>query len=192
MTICSSVANPYQPRSGSPRFIRPKVTQGAKPSLFEFVEANTSEPLLSQRFHDAVHRLARESAKPAEMLVLIAYVHSCRTPISMDMIIAYWRDDSLHWRELYDLVAKAGRIVMEYEGFLADEEQDYFAAHSQYVAEAVLNAASPKLLKKLLTRLHDNVSPYRICHYDIFRRRAYESGLFERAFPEWDGRPRLV
>ncbi len=169
----------------SSRFVRPEVTSGIRPSLFEFVQNNITEPKLIIRFREALRRLRRTSPRLAEMLLLVSYVHACRTPVSMDMAIAYWRGKISDYKEIYDLVRDAGSLLTEYEGDLADEPQDYFAARSLLAAEAILEAARPNELRAMLLRFHANVSPMRICHYHIFRRRAYDHKLIGPAFCGW-------
>lgn len=100
------------------------------------------------------------------------------------MAIAYWRDELDDWQDLYEMVSQVGSILSEYEGDLREDAQDYFAARSQVVAEAALRAAGGGRLKRMLLRFHNNIAPVRVCRYDIFRRRAFASDLFLRAFPE--------
>ena len=165
--------------------LHPPVTRGTLPSLLEFVEANIVEPALRFRLAHALRELRRSSPDIAEMLLFAAYVHSCRTAVSMDMIIAYWRDSNRSYEDLYTLIRDVGKMITEYEGELANEPQDYFTARSLIVAETVLDAADDWALGRMLKRFHENIGTYRICHYRIFQRQAYDSRLFGRAFPNW-------
>lgn len=167
-------------------FVRPHVAEGHKPSLFEFIQANTLTPRLEVRLKEALSRLSRESPYAAEALLLVAYVHSCRTPVSLDMALSYWHDDGLDYKSVLSLLKNVGGIVTEYEGDLADEPQDYFAARSELFADAILKASAPESLAKLLSKFHRNVSPSRVCHYNLFKRNAYDARMFERAFPDFN------
>jgi tetratricopeptide (TPR) repeat protein len=164
---------------------RPEVTVGVRPSLLEFVQENTVGPTLLERIEHALRGLRGTSPQLAEMLLFVAYIHACRTPVSMDMALAYWRGSIRDYRQIYDLVHRVGALITEYEGDLADEPQDYFAARSIIAAESILDAADDGSLRRMLLRFHNNISPLRICHYNTFKRHAYANELFVRAFPSW-------
>lgn len=179
-------------RSTIPEAIRksalalPETSEGIRPSLFEFVQANVRAPTLHERFRRALQDLQRSSPQLAEMLLLSAYVHSCRTPLSMDMAIGYWHGRIKSYDDVYKLIRDVGALLSEYEGDLAEGDQDHFAARSVIAAEAVLSAASREQLADLLRTFHSNLSPARITAYYVFKRRCYDSRLFLRAFSDTD------
>ena len=86
------------------------------PPCFEFVQANITEPAIRERFEEAMRTLRGKSSDLSEMLLFVAYVHACRTPVSMDMALAYWRDAITDFSKVYDLFHKVGALVTEYEG----------------------------------------------------------------------------
>jgi tetratricopeptide (TPR) repeat protein len=171
---------PMDIRRPSPRILN--VSQGVRPSLFEFIQANVQGPTLRARMEKALERIQKADALLAEMLLLVSYVHSCRTPLSMDMAIGYWSGRIDTHDQIYSQIKGAGALLNEYEGDLADGDQDYFAARSVLAAECVMNAASGSQLGAMLTRFHTNISHTRITAYYVFKRRAYDSKLFGRAF----------
>jgi len=160
------------------------VSRGVRPSLFEFVQGNVMGPTLRQRMEEALKSLDESDPVLAEMLLLAAYVHFCRTPLSMDMTIGYWSSRISTHEEIYAQIKAVGALLSEYEGDLADTDQDYFAARSLLAAESVMAAASGRRLGTMLSRFHANVSHTRIVAYYVFKRRAYDSKLFGRAFPD--------
>jgi hypothetical protein len=160
------------------------VSKGVRPSLFEFVQANVDGPTVRERMREALATLEKSDPLLAEMLLLAAYVHSCRTPLSMDMAIGYWSDRIPGHDEIYALITGVGALLSEYEGELTETNQDYFAARSVLVAESVVASASGARLGALLTTFHRNVSHARIAAYYVFKRRAYDSKLFGRAFAD--------
>jgi len=83
-------------------------------------------------------------------------------------------------------VQRIGATIAEYEGILASNEQDYFAARSTLVADAVIEASSADSLRSMLIKFHKNLSVYSICRYDIFARRGYENALILKAFEDWE------
>jgi len=165
----------------------PEVTPGVQPSLYEFIEVNVSGPTLEERFRKAIREMRGKDADLLEMLLLVSYVHSCRTPVSMDMALAYWRGRIPSYKGIYALMEDAGKLVHEYYGSLADEAQDYYMARSVMVANTVLEAADRESFRSMLTTFHKNVSLTRICHYEVFRRRAFDARrVARRAFSRWE------
>jgi len=170
----------------SREFRMPEVSSGMKPSLFEFIEENVATPSLADRFKGAMRDLARDDPDLAEMLLLVSYVHSCRTALSMDMALAYWRGRIAGFRAIYTMMEDAGRLIDEYYGDLAEEPQDYYVARSVMVADAVVDATNREAFREMLLTFHKNVSPSRVCHYEVFRRRAYDATrVAKRAFLNW-------
>lgn len=171
-----------------PQFRSPEdLTEGVAPSLYEFTQANVVGRPLAERLLDAIRDLREQDQDLAELLLVACYVHYCRTVLSMDTIVAYFGRRVEDYREIYAMVARVGELLHEYEGDLTEGPQDYFAARSTAVAEAVLLEGSfPSLLRAVLTAFHHQVSPVRIAAHNTFRRKAYDSHLFQRAFLDTD------
>jgi tetratricopeptide (TPR) repeat protein len=163
-------------------FVRPETSMGVQPSIFEFIQANVVGPTLRVRFEAALRDLRKSEPDLADMLLLASYVHSCRTPLSMDMALGYWGAQIASYESVYELIKRAGAILNEYEGDLAKDDQDYFAARSVLAAESVLAAASGSDLRSMLLHFYDNISQIRIVGYHIFKRRAFDASLFAKAF----------
>lgn len=172
------------PRLRRPNILWPdSMAEGVSPSLFEFTETNITSSPLAERVVDAVRELNETDPELSELLLVACYVHYCRTPLAMDTIIAYFGSRISDYRELYEMIRRVGELLHEYDGGFAIERQDYFAARSIIVAESVLLEGSfPSMLKQVLTNFHRNVSPVRVAGHHIFRRRAFDSRLFLRAF----------
>ncbi len=160
--------------------------RGVRPSLFELIECNIRLPALSQRYQAVLQQLAREDQRLLQFLLLCSYVHSCGTPISMDMLLAFFRGTVAHYSEVYEMRDKLGKIVTDYLGDLDDGVQDYYSPRSTLVAEAVICQAGAADLKKVVTCFHERISPYRIHRFDVFRRRAYDANLMRRVFDDWE------
>ncbi len=117
---------------------------------------------------------------------MCCYVHSCRTPVSLDMVWAFCREDIAGWRDVYRYVDKLGSLVTEYDGSFVDSVQDHFTPRSTIVADAVMRGVAPAGLKRVLLHFHRAVSPLRICRYDVFKRKAYDAKVAYRAFADTD------
>jgi tetratricopeptide (TPR) repeat protein len=169
----------------SPYAKSPELAPGRQASLFDVIEANITRPTLNTRFRSVLVQIEQQDIRLLDILLAGCYTHSCRTVMSMDMLIAFLRDVETDYRKIYEMCRNLGSMITEYYGPLADEEQDYWTPHSTLMAEAVLNQASPESLRRILIRFHKNVSPYRIPRYDVFRKLAYNANLFVKAFPDW-------
>ncbi len=163
----------------------PTMETGIPPSLYEIVEANMVRPTLRKRFGTVLDQLERESYSLHDFFVMCCYVHSCRTPVSYDMAYAFLRDEATSWEYIYDVCEQLGALVSEYCGVFVDSEQDYFIPRSALVSDAVMHEASQTGLKRTIVRFHREVSPYRICNYYNFKKRAYDKDIMTRAFPDW-------
>ncbi|MDT7541783.1 MAG: hypothetical protein QOE33_1687 [Acidobacteriota bacterium] len=159
-----------------------------QPSLFDIIERNLAGSTLKQRFRSVLSQLAKEDAVLRDLLLMISYVHKCRVPTSMDMLFAFLRNVSNDYSEINSMLKRLGSVVAEYGGRFEfpekDLDQDYYVPRSTLVGEAVVSSASGPELKRVLTDFHNNISPYRIPRYDIFRRYAYDYLLIARAFPK--------
>ena len=170
----------------SSAFNLPRVSSGVDPSLFEIIEANVTRPSLKSRFASVLKELLRRDRDLHDLLVMLSYVYQCRVPVSMDMLFAYLREVTNDWREIYAMCDRLGAMIADYGGNLVFiEQQDYFVPRSTAVAEAVMENVYSNHMRKMLIRFHENVSPYRICRYDIFRRSAYDHKVFRKAFSNW-------
>ena len=71
----------------------PHTPEGTLPSLFEFIELNTNRvlPELRIRFRSLLQQIEKDNQTLHDLLVMIAYVHSCRTAVSYDMALAFLR-----------------------------------------------------------------------------------------------------
>ncbi|MDB6056464.1 MAG: hypothetical protein JWO95_308, partial [Verrucomicrobiales bacterium] len=156
-----------------------------RPSLFEVIEANVNQPNLKRRFKRVLSELATSDGRLLDMLIMLCYVFSCRTPVSMDMLIAFCRNETPDWKEVASLRLRLGSMITEYFGEHAAADQDYFCPRSSHVAEAVLDVVPSIDLRRVLEQFHQEVSAARTCRFDLFRRKAFSADLFSKAFPDW-------
>ena len=129
-----------------------------------------------------------EDKEAAEVFLMVCYVHSCGVPCSFDMIYSFLGDDCYTWKDMYDIVDRAGKLIKQ----LSDEEiynlsdyiQDYYFCRSQYLAEQIISSIpeGSELLKKVLVDFTLYVPQYKICKYDKFRRSAYDANLISNVF----------
>ena len=158
---------------------------GQIPSIFEIVEAHINLPRLSQRYRNVLLALERDDPRLLEFLLVCAYVHTCRTPISTDMLLSFFRNSGIDYFRIAELRNRMRGVVVDYIGDLDDGAQDYYTARSTIVSQAVMNQATPNQLKTMILQFHRQVSSYRIHRYDVFKRRAFDHDLMDRVFRDW-------
>ncbi|MGE4194889.1 MAG: SIR2 family protein [Pseudodesulfovibrio sp.] len=164
----------------------PQVEDGAEPSIFEVVESNIVYPVVRERFSNMLQDLSSQK-ELHDLLVMCCYVHSCRTPVSFDMAFSFLRDKVSGYQEVYKLLESVGSLIIDFSGeyTLMDGEQDHYIPRSSIFSNTILSIISPNDLKSVITQFHTEVTPFRICRYDIFKRRAYDANLISRAFNDW-------
>lgn len=166
------------------RMTRPSMmARRIEPSLFEFVQTNVKGPHLAKRLRAALRTLQTDDALKAELLLFVAYVHSCQTAVSLDMLLGYLSPPVIDYSELSRLLRDIGDMLQENPDDHVDDEQDHYTTRSVIAGEAIMDAASATELATMLTRFYENLSPIRITDYQVFKRRALKAHLFARAFP---------
>ncbi len=158
---------------------------GENVSIFEVVQHYVTGRPLVERIERVCRELSAMHSLWLELLLVCAYVHSCRTPVSMDMLIGYFRDDISSYKDIYRMIEGVGRMLGEYRGELADELQDYYAPRSTIFAEVVMKACDGEGVRRMLEKFHNNLSPFRIHRYDVFKRQAYDADVVGKAYPDW-------
>ena len=126
----------------------------------------------------------------AKVFIMIAYVHSCGTPCSFDMIYSFLGDDKYDWKEMYDIVARTGGLIKDASDWFSEYNinnliQDYYQCRSRFLAEKII-ASIPqgdRIFAEVLLDFTKYVPAYKICQYDKFKRSAYDANLANCAFP---------
>ena len=154
--------------------------------MFEIIEANISINQLKERFKSVIREIEKNNENLLDMLVLCCFVHRCRTPVNMDMLLAFFKQKIENYKDIYNMNNTLGSMLTDYFGELADSEQDHFVPRSTIVAESILKQVRPKVLKRVVLNFTKNVSRYRISRFDIFRRKAYDANLMTFVFQEWE------
>ncbi|MFO1183733.1 MAG: SIR2 family protein [Bauldia sp.] len=172
-----------------PSLVKVAVGGDRNPSFFEFVESNITSSSLHERFRHVMDELDGKEPELLEVLVMMSYVHACRTPVSFDMLLGFVERRGRDLDEIRQIPVRIGSMVADYHGPLIDTVQDHFVPRSLHVSETIRDTAPAAVFRKVVTRFHSEVSPIRIAGYDVFRRNAFDADVLVRAFPKWeDGR----
>ncbi|MCL4304466.1 SIR2 family protein [bacterium] len=154
-------------------------------SIFELIQEEVNFPRLNERYSSVFQQLEESDWRLTDLLLVVCYLHSCRTPCALDTLIGYFERSVRNYEEIHELIARLGSLVTDYSGQFMDTNQDYFSPRSNIVSEAVLRQSPADALRRMLKRFRQNVRPWQIPRYDIFKRYAYDRRLAERAFPNW-------
>lgn len=156
-----------------------------KDTIFEFVRKNVKGNTIKQRFVE-VFDIEKDHSL-IEFLVLTAYTHNCRVPISFDMLYSYFIDDFNDYEDIYILREKLKDLIKDYSGdLILEDNQDYFYPRSYFIAETIIDTTPPNVLKKVMIKALDNISNTKIPYYNTYRKYAYDKILVSKAFLNWE------
>ena len=153
-------------------------------SIFEFVIRHVKGQTIRNRYRDFIRRLEEENSDLAEFLVLCAYMHVARVPLSMEVAYSYF--DDLGYEEVLEIRSQLSDFLQEVdEEELASNNIDGYRPRSSIMADAILEYTDKKLLAKVMWTILKRVNSFTICNYRIFRRWAFDKVLVIKAFGDW-------
>ena len=142
-------------------------------SIFEFVIRHVKGQTIKNRYREFIKKLESENPDLAEFLVLCAYMHVSRVPLSMEVAYSYF--DDKRYIEVIGLRKQLSDFLQEDdEEELATNNIDGYRPRSSIVADAIF-----------MWNVLDKVNYVSICNYNKFRRWAFDKTLVARAFPKW-------
>ncbi len=163
------------------------ISSDEDPSLFEFVNLNLKVPNINERYKSLMAKLDNENELLSEFLLLACFIHYCRTPLSFDMAYSYFSNDISSYRDIYEIRDSLGALLVDNPlTLIEDENQDYFASRSVVLSEVIIENVQGRLLKRFLNIFNDNLPPYKIVNYRIFRKKGHDKFIAIRAFPNWE------
>jgi energy-coupling factor transporter ATP-binding protein EcfA2 len=159
--------------------------RGEETSIYEVVEYYSESRSLNDRVQTLCSELRAQNPLWLELLLMCSYVHYCRSPVSMDMLMLYFSDDLESYQDIFAMVSSVGGMLREFGSQTTDDSQDYFAPRSTLFADALMRVVRPVELAAMLRRFHNSLSAWSIHDYQTFRFQAFDADLFTRAFPDW-------
>ena len=154
-------------------------------SIFEFVIRHIKGESVKNRYKNFIDKLEIDDIELAEFLVLCAYMHAARVPLSMEVAYSYFDDFS--YSDVIDMRDQLADFLKEDDAEeLAQNNINGYRPRSSITSDAILSYVSPVLLAKVLNTLIDNVSYVKICNFKTFRKWAFDKVLMSKAFPNWE------
>lgn len=155
-------------------------------TIFEFVIRNIKGENITERYESVIREMERDNAEQAEFLVLCAYMHYCRVPLSMEVAMSFFSDDSQSdYQFVYSIRKQLKDLLSDFEDVDYGKDMDYYYPRSFHFARTIIKKASPRLLAKVMCGVIDRVPQVQICRYNVFKKRAFDKELASRAFPKW-------
>ncbi len=114
-------------------------------------------------------------------------MHKCRVPLSIEVAYSYF-SDVYSYQDVLEMKDGLEDLLSEFEGSndLIDSSIEYYYPRTYYIAEAILKYSSPILLKRIMSKVINNVPKYLIYNFKTFRKFAFDSLLTTRAFDDWE------
>ena len=154
-------------------------------SIFELVIRHIKGESVKNRYKKFIKNLENDDIELAEFLVLCAYMHAARVPLSMEVAYSYF--DNFSYSYVIGMRNKLADFLKEDDAEeLAQNNIDGYRPRSSITSEAILSYVSPELLAKVLNTLIDKVPYIRICNFKTFRKWAFDKRLISKAFPKWE------
>lgn len=158
----------------------------AADSIYEFVIRNIKGQNIVERYKKIIHDLEHDDSDLMEFLLLCAYMHKCRVPLSIEVAYSYF-SDIYNYQDVLEMKDELEDMLSEFEGSndLLDSSIEYYYPRTYFIAEAILKYSSPLLLKRIMSKVIDNVPKYLIYNFKTFRKFAFDSLLTAKAFVDW-------
>lgn len=158
----------------------------AADSIYEFVIRNIKGQNIVERYKKIIHDLEHDDSNLMEFLLLCAYMHKCRVPLSIEVAYSYF-SDIYNYQDVLEMKDELEDMLSEFAGSndLLDSSIEYYYPRTYFIAEAILKYSSPLLLKKIMSKVIDNVPKYLIYNFKTFRKFAFDSLLTAKAFVDW-------
>lgn len=155
-------------------------------SIFEFVVRNIKGETIKERYKGIVEEMEMKNETLAEFLILCAYMHYCRVPLSTEVAYSYFNQDyDIDFKYIYEIKEQLQDLLNEFEDPLYDLNIDYYYPRSYYFADTILKYSSKELLSKVIKGVINSVPQVQICNYNKFKKYAFDKELILLAFPDW-------
>lgn len=155
-----------------------------KMSLFELAYYIWEGKKLTSKIVDLISELSKkeEYKDLFEFFTLMTYVRSCGISASMDMLLLYYQNDSIGYKDIYTIKNKLSSLIDEEEHYTINNEQDYFTLRSTAFASIALKYIPSDMLAQVLHKFSFNVHKDIIVRYSTFKRKAFDADIVTRAF----------
>lgn len=164
--------------------IKKRKIEDSTDSIYEFVIRHVQGQSIEGRYKDFVKGLEKENHNLVEFLVLCAYMHKARVPMSMEVAYQYFYDK--HYTEVIEMRKQLADFLKEADDdWLAEQNIDGYRPRTSIISDAILKYSDSNILAEVMWNVVENVHNFTICNYRTFRKWAFDKALVLRAFPNW-------
>ena len=154
-------------------------------SFFEFVIRHIKGESIKKRYKEFICKLEAQDSNLAQFLVLCAYMHASRVPLSMEVAYSYF--DEFSYQKVIEMREQLSDFLKEDDAEeLAQNSIDGYRPRSSIISDSILSNVSTALLAQVLNTLLDKVSYIKICNFKTFRKWGFDKVLVSKAFPNWE------
>lgn len=154
-------------------------------SFFEFVIRHIKGESIKKRYKEFICKLEAQDFNLAQFLVLCAYMHASRVPLSMEVAYSYF--DEFSYQKVIEMREQLSDFLKEDDAEeLAQNSIDGYRPRSSIISDSILSNVSTALLAQVLNTLLDKVSYIKICNFKTFRKWGFDKVLVSKAFPNWE------
>lgn len=153
-------------------------------SLFELAYYVWDGKKLESKIQEVIAFLSdnKSNFRLLEFFTLMVYVRSCGVSASMDMLLLYYADDDVSYRDVYDYVNTLSSMIDDEEHYTIRNDQDFYTLRSKLFSEISLNHLPSESIANVLIKFTNNVHKNCIVRYDVFKRKAYDADIARKAF----------
>lgn len=148
-------------------------------TIFEFVLQNIKGQSIEERYRSI---LKKSNPDHVEFMVLCAYMHYCRIPLSIEVAASYF-NDRYSFYDMFKLKTELDDLIKEFE--FEDADMDYYYPRSFHLADVMLKNSSQEVRRKVMWGIVNNVPQVQIPQYAIFKRKAFDHRIVAKAFGNW-------
>ncbi len=184
--ICKSMNRPAQ-------LAKELKDKNANVSLLEIVFYTATSSHLKEKIAEYIKDLKAYSDKNLhinllELFTLVNYTSYCGVPCSMDMMYFYFSGSISNYSDIVYALNKMNHIIVESNSCdNNDNNQDYMEIRSKLFAEESFKIINQKEIANVLKNFLERVGQHVIYRYDVFKFKAYDADLTNKAFSKEDG-----
>lgn len=164
-----------------------KQNSNDKYSILELISANVKDVISKKKIEQSLIKVKTQNEEAFDLILLTAYLIYNRSALTTDVLVGYFNLSNI------DSIKHKIKVVQSYLSELnvsIDEDifdQDYYTLRSAMFARYTHNVASSKFKEdygRIIKTFVREVSPCYIYKNYVFKRTAYDAGLFYSIFSD--------
>lgn len=158
-----------------------------KYSILELISANVKDVISKNKIEQSLIKIKAQNEEAFELILLTAYLIYNRSALTTDVLIGYFNSTDVnsmrHKVEIVQSYLLELNVSMEED----IDDQDYYTLRSAMFVKYTHSVASLKFKReygRIIKKFIKEVSPCYVYKYYVFKRTAYDAGLFFEIFSD--------